>query len=259
MLRQLGVGCRNPAHSLASRLFRSPRPQSRLSWQRHFFSQSRIPRQAPRSGPQTNYHRQNGNGARQLHAGIYASVCVSIGFLVLNDTLDFKVRRRIGIEVVQSVTGQKDVKERWIKFYETGHWLLTAYCGGHVEYHEDAIRAPDDCGLVNVTIFSSRDPDVEGGTVVLCLVALRNQEGDTYFPTNGNRLTDVTESLIPKVEAFASGLEASPKVRGAMVLLEEDGDWKSLYWDGMRWINVVYLEWQTAESMGFLSDDDFKD
>ncbi|TGJ84568.1 hypothetical protein E0Z10_g4183 [Xylaria hypoxylon] len=246
MLRQLGVGCRNPAHSLTSRLFRSPQLPSSLSWQQRLFSQSKI----PRHGPRTNHYRQNGNGTRQLQARIYGSIYTSIGFLVLNEALDWDVRRAMGVETVENIALEKDANEMWRKFEETGQSLLAAYTGADVEYHEDAIRVPSDVDSVEAKVFTAPDPDVEGGIMLLCLAELKDPEGDTYFASNGNRLTDVTDSLAPKVEAFASSLEASPKVRGVMLLLQQDGDWKSLYWDGKRWLNVVYLEWQTAESMG---------
>ncbi|KAI0537461.1 hypothetical protein GGR58DRAFT_471662 [Xylaria digitata] len=257
MLRQLGLGCRNPAQSLTSRLFRSSQ-QSSLPRQRHFFSQSRIPRRASRA----NHHRQHGNSRqrgnsrRQLHARIYGSIYTSIGFLVLNDALDWDARRALAVETVQYITMEREVKEKWRKFYETGQSLLAAYSGNDVEYLKDAIRVPSDLDYLEVKIFRASDPDVEGGTMLLCLAALEDPEGDTYIPANGNRLTDATDALVPEIEALASTLPASPRVRGVMVLLQQDGDWKSLYWDGKRWINVVYLEWQTAESMGLPSNDD---
>ncbi|KAF2966249.1 hypothetical protein GQX73_g7343 [Xylaria multiplex] len=181
---------------------------------------------------------------------------VTLGFLVLNEALDWETRRKMGVDRVQYITMEREVKEKWRKFYETGQSLLAAYSGSDIEELEDAIRIPSDLDCLEVKIFRTPDPDVEGGTLLLCLAAIGDPEGDTYIPAYGNRLTDTADALLPGIEALASTLPASPRVRSVMVLLEQDGDWKSLYWDGKRWINVVYLEWQTAESLGLPSHDE---
>ncbi|KAI8626247.1 hypothetical protein F5Y19DRAFT_447692 [Xylariaceae sp. FL1651] len=252
MLRRLWAGSRAPAHNLTSSLCRSP--QQFLFRQVHFSPRSRI----LRHGPQNNHHHHHqwGKSSRQLHARIYGSVYTSIGFLVLNEALDWEVRRNLGIETVQNITLEADSARKWRKFYETGESLLAAYSGAEVEHHEGAIRFREEAGWgdeLETRVLTAPDPEVEGGTLVLCLSVLRDPEEEIYFSEHGNRLTDATMTVLPEVEAFARALPASPKVRGAMILLQQDGDWKSLYYDGTRWINIVYLEWQTAESMGLPS------
>lgn len=216
MLRQLLAWCRNPPHSLTSSLMRSSQSQRSLSWQRHFFSRSGI----PRHGPRTNQYRHNGNRKRQLHASLHTTIYVSITALILNEELDWAERRSLAIETIQNITGEEDLREKWRKFYETGVSLLAAYSGADLEYHEGAIRVPAGLGCFETRLFTTPDPEVEGGTLVLCLAAVRGAGGDTYFAENGNRLTDITVAIVPDVEVFASSLEASPRVRGAMVLLD---------------------------------------
>ncbi|KAI3325446.1 hypothetical protein HD806DRAFT_490319 [Xylariaceae sp. AK1471] len=257
MLRLLRVGSRNPAHDLTSRLCRWPRSQQSITGQLHFSSRPGI----PRHGPRTNNHDQNGKGPRQLHAHIFCSIYTSIGFLVLNEALDWDTRRALAVDTVQSITLEMDTEQRWRKFYETGESLLAAYSGAEVEHHEGAIRLRADDGWgdeIETRILTAPDPDVEGGILVLSLTTLRDPEEETYLPINGNRLTDATEAVLPEIEAFASRLPNSPRVRGAILLLEQNRDWKCVYWDGKRWINIVYLEWQTAESMNLPSENDFE-
>jgi hypothetical protein len=177
---------------------------------------------------------------------------MSIGFLVLNEGLDWDTRRSMGVDTVQWITLESDTQRKWDKFYETGESLLAAYSEAEeVEYHTVCVRFDK---TLEARILTAPDPEVEGGTLILCLGTLRDpaedEDQETYFSEHGNRLTDATEAMLPEIEALARSLPASPKVRGAMLLLSQDGDWKSLYWDGRRWINIIFLEWQTAESMG---------
>ncbi|KAI1353643.1 hypothetical protein F5Y01DRAFT_275770 [Xylaria sp. FL0043] len=249
MLRQLRSWCRSMPRSLTSTdsFFRSSRPQPSLKWQRHFFSQPGI----PRHGPRTHQYRQHGSSSRHLHAGIHCSIFTSIGALALSGETDWEVARARAIRLIGHIILEKDPEERWHTLCMMIAWSLASFCEtdfDHLGYHNHPIRVP---AFVQTTIMTAPDPEVEGGTLVVCVGMIEDIE-DTYLIENGDRLTDLAQTSIPQVEAFASKLEASPKVRGAMVLLDPGGNWKSLYWDGRRWINVVFLEWQTPESMASL-------
>ncbi|KAI0870181.1 hypothetical protein GGS24DRAFT_493191 [Hypoxylon argillaceum] len=248
MLRQLWAAYRNPARSLSASFLRSPRPQPTSPWQRYLFSRSGISRQ----GPRISHHGQNTKGPRPLQARVYATIFVSIGFLVLDEELDWQMRCMIARDVVQHITLAPDTDCRQARFWKMGKMLLAEYSGSEVEHHEDVCHIPADAvwaSDLGTRVLTAPDPEVEGGTLVLCLASLRGLDNEFYLPATNNRLYDVASTLIPQIEAFARGLDASPRVRGAM-LLEEKGAWISLYWDGTRWINVIYLEWQTAESIG---------
>ncbi|KAI0516972.1 hypothetical protein F5B22DRAFT_139605 [Xylaria bambusicola] len=252
MLRQLRAWYRNPSRSLTSimsSLMRSPKPQQRLSWQRHFFSQPRIPRHNPR----TNQHRYHGSKPKQLHARVFSTYCtiyVSIMALVIDDRLDWRQRRGIGIHVIQDVIGEEDPEEMRRKFYELGLTVFHSFVKSDISEYLDIGFGNNSAA--SAKLYSAPDPEVEGGTFLLYLVALDSSSEHTHIVESGNRVTDIAEDLIPNVEKVASVLAESGRVRGAMVLLEEDGSWKSIYWDGKRWINVVFLEWQTPESMAFI-------
>ncbi|GAP88575.2 hypothetical protein SAMD00023353_7000500 [Rosellinia necatrix] len=175
---------------------------------------------------------------------------------MLNEALDWDQRMSTAIETVERITHEKNVRRMWSIFYETGQALLATYSGAEVVYHHDAVRVPSKggwAGELEIKMFTSPDPEVEGGVLVLCLATLGDQM-DTYVTVDTNQLTDATEAIIPGVEEFASTLQGSPKVRGAILILQDNGNWKNVYWDGRRWINIIYLEWQTAESMGFVFD-----
>ncbi|KAI1323363.1 hypothetical protein F5Y16DRAFT_348270 [Xylariaceae sp. FL0255] len=262
MLRRLWTGSRAPAHSFTSGL--SKGPQSALPRRPlHTFTRPRI----PPHGERRNYHhhhqhQQNGHKGPQVlqKTGIYCSVYTSIGYLVLNEDLDWHERLDLAIDKVQDVTLEPDFEKKWTKFIDLGHSLLDKFSGAEIEEHQGEIRLRDDSGWggsndqLRTRLYTAPDPDVEGGVLVLCLGILKDlDDTETYLSGGGgNRLTDCTEAIIPEMEYFARRLPESPRVRGAMIVLQEDGDWKSLYWDGKRWINIVYLEWQTAESMGLV-------
>ncbi|KAI1131394.1 hypothetical protein F5Y10DRAFT_233582 [Nemania abortiva] len=253
MLRQLWAACRNPARSLTSSLLRSSQPQRSLPWQQHFFSQSRIPRHGPRT---PSDYRQSAKGRQRLQAHIRGTIYVSIAFLIVNDALDWGTRRRIGVEKMHEILYAENTKKMAFKFWATGYALLGMYSGGEVD--QDTFYGPADAGWGEREIQGIRmiapDPDDEGGVLLLCVLMVFPPDEDTYLPEH-SRLTDAALVTIPEFEALARGLPESPKVRGGMVLLEETGDWKCLYWDGKRWINLIFIEWQSAESMGFSTVD----
>ncbi|KAJ2985928.1 hypothetical protein NUW58_g5275 [Xylaria curta] len=237
MHRQIWAGCRNPVRSLTSSLFRSTQPQQGLQCQRHF-SQAEIQRQIAR----TKCYDRNGKGPRRLHAGIHGTIFTSIALLVLNDTLDFESRKLLGYKMVESIRWVEDVESRFSKFRQTGESLLAGYSGGPVEYHEGVVRNLGDG--TDVKILTAPDPDVEGGTLPPRPVTLSDLDSTCISPSRGgNRFADTADALIPKLEGFASGLGYSPRVRGAMVVFTHTSDWVCVYWDGKRWINIVYLEW----------------
>lgn len=169
--------------------------------------------------------------------------------MVLDEELPWKARGMIALAAVQEVMGEKDLITQWNKFYETCELILCAYSGSDAEYHEGAVRVPADVAWEasddQIKILTAPDPEVEGGILVLCLVALNDSNQDVYIASHSDSdcLTDVVLDLIPGVEAFARRLPGSSKVRGGMVVLDPaDSSWKSLYWDGKRWINLVYLD-----------------
>lgn len=168
--------------------------------------------------------------------------------MVCNEELDWKTRSLVAIGAVQNIMSEPDVIGKWSKFYETCELILGAYSGGEVEYHEGAVRIPAGVSWAasdrQIRIMTAPDPEVEGGTLLLCLVALDESKEDVYIASHGDSdlYTDVALDMIPEVEAFARRLPLSPKVRGGMVVLDPAGSWKSLYWDGRRWINLVYLD-----------------
>lgn len=167
------------------------------------------------------------------------------------DELNWAERRTVGIDTVQHITGEEDSEEMRRKFYELGPMILQAFTNADVQ-ETVYVYDPRDPPSFDCKIYSSADPDVEGGTLVLYLVALNSNADDTHVLEYGNRVTDIASGLIPHCENLAKTLSESSRVRGAMVLLEEDGSWKSMYWDGKRWLNVVFLEWQTPESLAYI-------
>lgn len=172
--------------------------------------------------------------------------------MVFNEELDWESRCLIAIGAVQTILKEKDVAARWSRFSKECEAILGAYSGGDVEDHEGAVRIPDDVywkgSHGKVRILTAPDPELEGGILLLCLVfALDDSKEDVYITSHesSNYVTDVALDMIPEVEAFARSLPASPRVRGGMVVLDSaSSNWKTLFWDGRRWINLVYLEFQ---------------
>ncbi|KAI1421225.1 hypothetical protein F5Y12DRAFT_39749 [Xylaria sp. FL1777] len=244
MLRQLWAWCRNPRYSLTSSLTRSSHPQPGLAWQRHFFSPSGIARRAPRFH---QYH-QNGSRSRQLRAHIHTSIYMSITALVLNDAMDIDFGRAMCIRLILKIADEKDPDQKWRIFCETIQQLLSRFSDSQLECHEGAIRVPS---FLETRLLTAPDPEVEGGTLVVFLGMVKDAGNDPYLIDNGRWITNVALTILPEIEAFASGLESSPKVRGVALLLEPDGSWKSLYWDGKRWMNVLFLEWQDSETLSY--------
>ncbi|KAI0404693.1 hypothetical protein F4802DRAFT_565955 [Xylaria palmicola] len=243
MLRQLWSGGRNPARTLAngrhlgsfcrpSQLRQSP------SCQRHFLSRANI---RPPS-PQTNNYRQDGEGPPLLHGGIHGTVILSLCFFLLNYKPEYYDSHIIqGENYVYNIARERDPEKRTKKLYEVGDYLLSAL--GEVENHGRPFSVPEE-GDVDFRVLTAPNPRVKGGKTLLCLVPLRSLGDQTRLDASGNRFKDVSEAMIPKIEAFAGRWPGS---RGAMLILDETGDWMTLLWDGKKWLNIAFLEWQSED------------
>ncbi|KAI4861030.1 hypothetical protein F4820DRAFT_82301 [Hypoxylon rubiginosum] len=212
----------------------------------------------PRHGPRT---RQPGYGRRVLRAspsGIYGTIFMSIVMLVPADSMDYQTRREVAFATFYHVMNAPDEKTKVLRFWVTGLELFARYAGAADAAEVDRTRwlveldpasgwTRDD---LQATVVTAPDPERPGGTLVFCQAVLYDPDpGTVYVAEHGNRATDAAEDLLVKVEEFAR--ELGGPVRGGILLMQPNGDWKNVYFDGKRWINVVYLEWQTAASMGF--------
>lgn len=178
---------------------------------------------------------------------------MSVALLVTDTTLDIRERQALALKTVYDIINEKDEATKLKRYWDTGLWLLEIYSGAEVEHH-GPLPPVKDSGWTDdeleTRLMTAPDPDFEG-TFVFCqaLLFVEEEETDVYLAQNGNRVTDATEALLPTFEAFAR--DCGGPVRGVILLVQPDGDWKSVYFDGKRWINVVYLEWQTPASLGF--------
>lgn len=198
-----------------------------------------------------------------LRAHIYGTLFLSIALLVPDESLTWDARCELGIKTVQDIVRQDTYAQKKHEFIMTGAALLALYSGGgadDVQVHEAplAVTAASQMeGQLQNLVLTAPDPEVEGGTLVLCQsVFVDDHEPDFYVSTHGSMNNDAAEALIPPFEEFARKLQAAGggPVRGAMLVLQASGDWKCIYWDGKRWFNLIFLEWQTAESMGFVDE-----
>ncbi|XXH01834.1 hypothetical protein Hte_008196 [Hypoxylon texense] len=231
----------------------------------------------PRHGPRTRHPGQQ-QGRRRYHhyhhhvlragpSGIYGTIFMSIVLLVTDPTMDWQARQEAALATVYGIMYEPDEAVKIGRFWRTGLELLGAYAGiaaaeirvydprrqlGSTSSSSSALGAlpgwPDD--ELAWVVCTAPDPEWPGGTLVLCQAVLFDPPDPdaVYVAEHGNRATDASEALLVKVEEFARGLGGP--VRGGILLMQPNGDWKSVYFDGKRWINVVYLEWQTAASMG---------
>ncbi|KAH9993452.1 hypothetical protein F4779DRAFT_608685 [Xylariaceae sp. FL0662B] len=237
MFRRFWAGPRCPA----SKICFSFRPRSQL--RRLLTQRAAIPRRS-------TWSRQT--HSKILSARVYGSIFLSIGLLVTNEALDWEVRRNLAVSIVQEITLEPDMAKKLQRYWELGPWLLQLYSGAEAEDHgplpldTDTEFAEDELQTELLTV---ADPERPGGTFILCQGLLAEKDEDeVYVAVHGNRLTDVTEALLSSFETFAKDYGSA---RGVVLLMQPNGDWKSVYFDGRRWINVVYLEWQTPTSMGF--------
>ncbi|KAI1773234.1 hypothetical protein F4818DRAFT_121283 [Hypoxylon cercidicola] len=240
MLRRLlQLGAAGPRGSTAFAKTRLSWPRSRQSFFSHHVA---IPRGGPRARPS--------RVLRASQSGIYGTVFMSIVMLVTDASMDYGARQDLAFSIVHSIMHERDPEVQLLTYWATGQWMLAGYAGADVEVH-GRLRAPgwaDD--ELEAVVMTAPDPEWRGGTLVVCQAVLFDPDpDDVYVAEHGNRATDAAEALLVKVEEFARG-HGGP-VRGGILLMQPNGDWKSVYFDGKRWINVVYLEWQTAASMGF--------
>lgn len=208
-----------------------------------------------------------------LRSGIYGTVYLSIALLVTDESLDWGTRQSAATQVVQDVTGAPDHETQLRNFWALGPALLQAHAGGGsvgggggdddgangtatevvVRHHEGGLQPAADSGFegeLDVRLMTAPDPETPGGTLVLCQAAfMREEEPEFYVATHHDRMLDAAMALIPSFEDFARTCAAP--TRGAMLVLYPDGNWYCLYFDGRRWLNMIFLEWQTAETMGF--------
>ncbi|KAK7911181.1 hypothetical protein PG985_013662 [Apiospora marii] len=198
---------------------------------------------------------------RVLRAHIYGTLFLSVALLVPDESMDWDARSELGIKTVQDILRPATYAEKKHEFMMTGAALLALYSGGQaddVQVHETPLVATAESqmeGHLQNLVLTAPDPEVPGGTLVLCQsVFVDDHEPEFYVSTHGSMNNDAAEALIPPFEEFARTLRAAGggPVRGAMLLLEASGSWKCIYWDGKRWFNLIFLEWQTAESMGFV-------
>ncbi|KAI0836973.1 hypothetical protein F5Y06DRAFT_98001 [Hypoxylon sp. FL0890] len=244
MFRRLWAGPRGPATNRLSFTYRLwPRQQSHQS----FFTR-RAPA-AHRSRP----HQSQPRILQAAQRGIYGSIFMSIAMLVTDKSLDYSERQELALKTVYDIITEADEEKKIKRYWETGLQLLAQYSGAEIEHHGRLHPDPEagwsDEELVT-WLMSAPDPDYPGWTFVLCQALLRDPSpAEVYIALHGNRATDATEALLPAFEEFASARDGP--VRGVVLLMQPDGDWKSVYFDGKRWINVVYLEWQTPATLGY--------
>jgi hypothetical protein len=180
-------------------------------------------------------------------------VFLSIALLVTDESLDWSTRQSAATQVVQEITGAPDHATQLHNFWAVGPALLQAHAGADAVRHHAAstVRPTDDSGLADeleVRLMTAPDPEIPGTTLMLCQAAfVREEEPDFYVATHHDRMLDAAMALIPALEDFAKGYAPA---RGAMLVLYPDGNWYCLYFDGCRWLNMIFLEWQTAETMG---------
>ncbi|KAI1258690.1 hypothetical protein F5Y18DRAFT_339049 [Xylariaceae sp. FL1019] len=259
MLRRLRVWSCTRTPSLVSNIRRTS--QSISSRQQLFSSRPNIPRPRPRNSRHNNGSGHNGhNGSYQLQSSIYASVYTTIGFIVANETLDMADRQEIGLRFVESIVLDPDETRRYQTFFAQGRELLGGFSGteatDHVFHTSETGWNPAE---LDVRLHSTPDPEVEGGRLFFCLASIKDLEASQLYIDEldiPSQLRDAAYAIFPVIGTFIEGLPNSPRVRGALCILQ-DKQWISLYWDGKRWINFVFLEWQTAESMGLPSITDF--
>lgn len=178
---------------------------------------------------------------------------MSIVMLVTDESIDYQTRQDLAFATVYNIMHEPDHKTKIARYWATGQFMLASYSGSEIQVHgklrpDPASGWTDD--ELEAVVLTAPDPDWPDGTLVFCQAVLHDPDPDAvYIAEHGNRATDAAEALLAQVEEFAR--DHGGPVRGGLLLMQPNGDWKSLYWDSKRWINVVYLEWQTAASMGF--------
>lgn len=191
-----------------------------------------------------------GKASLVLRSGIYGTIYLSIALLVTDESLDWATRQNVGIEAVQEITHAESHEEQLDRFWALGPALLKAHSGQDAEHHEP-LKPSEESGLAEdlvVRLMTAPDPEVPGQNLVLCQAAFVEEEvPDFYVATHSDRMSDAAHSLFPEFEQFTKDHNAT---KGALLIIHPDGNWYCLYYDGKRWLNMIFLEWQTAASMG---------
>ncbi|OTB02059.1 hypothetical protein M426DRAFT_25070 [Hypoxylon sp. CI-4A] len=179
---------------------------------------------------------------------------MSIAMLVTDTSIDYRERQEIALKTVYDIILEADEATKVQRYWDTGLSLLHKYSAAEIQDHGSLSPDPE-LGWredeLETRLMTTPDPDYPRSTFVFCQAVLYDHEPDdsVYVAQHGNRATDATEALLPAFEAFVERCDGP--VRGVILLMQPNGDWKSVYFDGKRWINVVYLEWQTPATLGY--------
>ncbi|KAI1641572.1 uncharacterized protein F4817DRAFT_355360 [Daldinia loculata] len=235
MFRRLWPGLRSPATTNISR--RWPRPQSHTS----FFTS------------RTAY-RQYGSRNRQplskiLHAEIYGTIVIAIGLLVTDTSLSLEKRSELAMQTINHVSNAPDAATRLQRYWDTGRSLLERYSGAALEYdaHLRLDQWRDD--ELEARLMVTPDPDVPGGSFILCQVVLFEEVPSQENRIENQRIHDLMHDLLSGTEAFAQyrgGL-----ARGVLLFMDMDGRWLNIYFDGKRWFNIAYWPFKMAQDLSY--------
>ncbi|KAI8963481.1 hypothetical protein F5Y11DRAFT_319380 [Daldinia sp. FL1419] len=247
MFQRLWPGLRSPATTKFSRIYPSRiwlRPRTNAS----FFDSGII---SQKQGSRTRLAQ-----FKVLQAGIYGTICMSMALLVTDTSLSFKERQDLAIQTALRIAREEDEAKRLQLYWETGRSLLEKYSGAAVEDYGNLRLDQWRDDELEARLAVTPDPDVPGGLLILCQAALSEADpSEVYVAQHTDRISDVMMDLLTAVEDFAR--HRGLLVRGVVLLLDAHLNWFSVYFDGKRWLNVVYFETQTPESLGYhgASDD----
>ncbi|KAI1136484.1 hypothetical protein F5Y05DRAFT_405387 [Hypoxylon sp. FL0543] len=238
MFRRLWAGLQGPATSRVGVILR-PGP-------RHQTYQSFFTRRAARSElglrtPQSQH--------RILEAGVYGLIFMSVAMLVTDTSMSYRERRDLALKTIFDIVREEDEPTKVRRYCETGLQLLGRYSGAEIQHHGPLRPDPEagwrDDELVT-WLMSTPDPDYPGWTFVLCQALLLDPyPEEVYITQHGNRCADASQALMPAFDDFAR--DYGGPVRGVLLMMQQNGDGQSLYFDGKRWINIAYIELQAAD------------
>ncbi|KAI0845406.1 hypothetical protein F5Y00DRAFT_246480 [Daldinia vernicosa] len=228
MFRRLWTGLRSPATTNVSKIW--PRPQSRTS----FFTS------------RTAY-RQHGSGTRRsqpkvLHAGVYGIIAMDIALLVTDESMSLKERSDLAIRTIDHITDAPDDATKLRRFWETGQSLLEKYSGAAVEHHGHLRLDQFGDDQLEARLMVAPDPDVPGGSFILCQAALF-EELRPYENRAGQALLSATEAFAQHRDGLA---------RGVLLMIDMTcGDCATLYFDGKRWFNIAFFQFVSPQDLGY--------
>ncbi|KAI1478656.1 hypothetical protein F4774DRAFT_384660 [Daldinia eschscholtzii] len=171
--------------------------------------------------------------------------------MVTDTSLSFEERRELGIQTMYYITLEPDRDTRFWRFWKMGRFLLEKYSGAALE----------NCGQLQLDqwtddefeawMTAAPDPDVPGGSFVLCQVAIYRETPATADGDDpSDRYSVITQGLLSAFEAFVRRRGGS--VRGAMLFLDPNGHYLGCYFDGKRWISIHFFEFQKPQDVGHL-------